>query len=144
MVDRLVFKQVDIVVSDMDAAIAFYRLLGVELDASTDNWPPGSGARHVHTDPQESGDFDVDNVEMARLWGYEALEPGDTVVGFSVPTRDAVDDKYLQLMAAGYTGRREPYDAFFGARYAIVEDPDGRPIGLMSPRDPQRRYMPAS
>jgi len=145
MSGRVVFQNVNLVVSDMDAAMAFYRLLGVELDPATDNWPPGSGARHVHAE-EEAGaaDFDLDNEPMARLWGDEGLAPGDTVVGFALATRDAVDEKYGELVAAGHKGRREPYDAFFGARYAIVEDPDGRPVGLMSPQDPARQYTPTA
>jgi hypothetical protein len=35
-----------------------------------------------------------------------------------------------------------PYDAFWGARYAIVADPDGNEVGLMSPRDDDRRSFP--
>ena len=143
MSKRLIFNQVNLVVSDMDAAITFYRLLGVDLDPSTDNWPPGTGSRHVHAHPQPgAADFDLDNEAMARLWGHEALEAGDVVLGFVLPSSDAVDEKYRELIAAGYSGRREPYDAFFGARYAIVDDPDGRPVGLMGPRDPKRTYTP--
>ena len=84
----------------------------------------------------------MDNVPMARVWGDDDLASGETVIGFRLPTREAVDEKYRELTAAGYKGRREPYDAFFGARYAMVEDPDGRPIGLMSPRDRARGYVP--
>ena len=138
-----IFNQVNLVVSDMDAAIAFYRLLGVDLDPSTDDWPPGTGRRHVHVHPQPAAaDFDLDNEAMARLWGHETLQAGDQVLGFVLPSSDAVDEKYRELVEAGYSGRREPYDAFFGARYAIVDDPDGRPVGLMGPRDPKRRYTP--
>src|SRR5262245_1042949 len=143
MTKELIFNQGNVVVSDMDAAIAFYRLLGVDLDLSSDHWPPGSGRRHVHAQPQPAAaDFDLDNEPMARLWGDEALAAGDIVLGFVLPSSDAVDAKYRQLVEAGYSGRREPYDAFFGARYAIVSDPDGRPVGLMSPIDPKRQYMP--
>ena len=137
------FEQVNVVVSDMDAAAAFYRVLGVEMNASADPWPPGTGARHANpVDHETAGDFDLDNEEMARFWGHAGLRAGETVIGFSLATRDDVDETYQRLMAAGYTGRREPYDAFFGARYAVVEDPDGHPVGLMSPRDPERRSVP--
>ena len=143
MSKRPVFNQVNLVVSDMDAAIAFYRLLGVDLDPSSDHWPPGSGTRHVHAHPQpDAADFDLDNEAMARLWGLDLLEAPDVVLGFALPSSDAVDEKYRELVEAGYSGRREPYDAFFGARYAIVNDPDGRPVGLMGPRNPKRRYTP--
>ena len=65
-------------------------------------------------------------------------------MGFSVPSREAVDERYGELIAAGYTGLQPPYDAFWGARYAIVEDPDGNHVGLMSPLDPTRRGAPPS
>jgi hypothetical protein len=42
-------------------------------------------------------------------------------------------------MSAGYAGQQAPFDAFFGARYAIVTDPDGNAVGIMSPRDPARQ-----
>ena len=68
-------------------------------------------------------------------WAGSGAE-GATLIGFRVATRDAVDETYDRLTAAGYLGLQEPYDAFWGARYAIVADPDGRQVGLMSPRDP--------
>jgi uncharacterized glyoxalase superfamily protein PhnB len=137
------FSQVNLVVGDMDATVAFYRLVGVDLDPSSDSWPPGTGARHVNAgEGTKLAHFDLDNTEMARLWGDANLQPGDTVIGIAVPTRDAVDATYRTVTEAGHKGRLEPYDAFFGARYAIVEDPDGRPVGLMSPRDRDRQYVP--
>jgi uncharacterized glyoxalase superfamily protein PhnB len=61
------------------------------------------------------------------------------VLGFTFPTREAVDERYASLTAAGYGGRQPPFDAFWGARYAIVADPDGNDVGLMSPIDESRR-----
>jgi uncharacterized glyoxalase superfamily protein PhnB len=46
------------------------------------------------------------------------------------------------LTGAGYKGLQAPFDAFWGARYAVVEDPNGIAVGLMSPSDPNRRYWP--
>ncbi|MCU1373453.1 MAG: glyoxalase [Actinomycetia bacterium] len=131
------FQQVNIVVSDLDASAAFYRLLGLELDAPAEDWPPGTGARHAGSDR-----VDLDNVPMARLWGDDGLAAGETVLGFSATTPEDVDRLYAELIAAGHKGRRQPHDAFFGARYAIVEDPDGHPIGLMGPRHPERSFTP--
>jgi uncharacterized glyoxalase superfamily protein PhnB len=58
---------------------------------------------------------------------------GRVVVGFSVSERSNVDDLYRRMTGAGYRGLQEPYDAFWGARYAIIEDPDGIAVGIMSP-----------
>ena len=64
------------------------------------------------------------------------------VIGFALPTREAVDERYAELTSAGYAGRQPPFDAFWGARYAIVADPDGHDVGLMSPMDSSRRTWP--
>jgi uncharacterized glyoxalase superfamily protein PhnB len=64
-----------------------------------------------------------------------AAASGTVVFGFELPTRDAVDETYRDRPAAGAESRQEPYDAFWGARFAIVRDPDGHDIGLMGPRE---------
>jgi uncharacterized glyoxalase superfamily protein PhnB len=64
------------------------------------------------------------------------------VLGFRVAERGEVDRLYDELTAAGYTGQQPPYDAFWGSRYAVLSDPDGNSVGLMSPREPARRTPP--
>ena len=82
--------------------------------------------------------LELDAADSVRLWhaGWRA-DPSSTkvVVGFSFDSREAVDERYAELTAAGYAGRQPPFDAFWGARYAIVADPDGNDVGLMSPMD---------
>jgi uncharacterized glyoxalase superfamily protein PhnB len=46
------------------------------------------------------------------------------------------------MIGAGYRGLQEPHDAFWGARYAIIEDPDGIAVGLMSPMSPDKKSPP--
>ena len=43
-----------------------------------------------------------------------------------------VDATYGKLVAAGYDGHKEPWDAFWGQRYAIVHDPDGNTVDLFA------------
>ena len=141
---RPVLDQVNVIVSDMDAALRFYRLLGVEIPNVFANWPPGSGAAHANGHSDEGASLDLDNLEMARLWNPDRPASGGSgaVIGFKLPSRDAVDDTWAKLTGAGYTSRQEPFDAFFGARYAIVADPDGNDVGLMSPVDDAKKYVP--
>jgi catechol 2,3-dioxygenase-like lactoylglutathione lyase family enzyme len=145
MADRQTrFDQVNLVVRDMDATIAFYRKLGLEIDDGQD-WPPGSGAQHVDVAFPNGVRLEFDNVPMAKIWHAHWRERGHgsrVVLGFTLPSREAVDERYAELTAAGYTGRQPPYDAFWGARYAVVEDPDGNDVGLMSPIDPKRKFVP--
>jgi catechol 2,3-dioxygenase-like lactoylglutathione lyase family enzyme len=140
-----VFDQVNVVVADMDATLAFYRRLGIDVRDDFGEWPPGSGARHVDVAFPSGVRLEFDNLPMAKLWHAGWREHGHgskTVIGISLPSRAAVDERYADLTAAGYTGCQPPYDAFWGARYAIVEDPDGNDVGLMSPIDPAAKFKP--
>jgi catechol 2,3-dioxygenase-like lactoylglutathione lyase family enzyme len=130
----------NLVVGDTAASVDFYRRLGVEL-------PTGEEPSAAHVAMRTAGGFslELDSAESARLWhaGWRA-DPASTkaVIGFALPSREAVDERYAELTAAGYTGRQPPFDAFWGARYAIVADPDGNDVGLMSPMDDARRTWP--
>ena len=130
----------NLVVGDMPASLDFYRRLGVAVPPTTDgaDW-------HVQLRMPGGFSLELDTAESARLWhaGWRA-EPGSVqvVVGFRLPSREAVDQRYQELTAAGYTGRQPPFDAFWGARYAIVADPDGNDVGLMSPVQEARRSWP--
>ena len=42
----------------------------------------------------------------------------------------------------GYHGHLAPIDAYWGARYAEVDDPNGNIVGLQSPIDPGRAGPP--
>ena len=82
--------------------------------------------------------------EFARLWdpAYAGPNAGSTVVDVNLSSREAVDETHARVVAAGHTSSVDPWDTFFGARYAIVCDPDGHRIGLKSPQDPSRSYPP--
>jgi catechol 2,3-dioxygenase-like lactoylglutathione lyase family enzyme len=140
-----VCDQINLIVDDMDATVAFYRRLGLTI-ADAPAWLPGSNARHVEVEMPSGLRLEFDNREMAAIWHGSSSGDGRgrAVLGFSLPSRDAVDERYAQLTAAGYTGRRAPCDAFWGARFAIVQDPDGNDVGLMSPADPARRFVPGT
>jgi catechol 2,3-dioxygenase-like lactoylglutathione lyase family enzyme len=132
---RPVLDQINLVVKDMDASLAFYRRLGVDFPATTPEWDPHHRPATVDGDL----DLDLDSTEFALKWNEGSRGPA-VVVGFKLPTSDAVDALYADLTGAGYRGQQAPFDAFWGPRYAVVEDPDGNPVGLMGPRvDANRR-----
>jgi catechol 2,3-dioxygenase-like lactoylglutathione lyase family enzyme len=139
------FDQVNVVVRDMGATLAFYRKLGLAVPADGQEWPPGSGAKHVEAAFRSGVRLEFDNIPMAKLWHAGWRENGHgskTVLGISLASSEAVDERYAELTAAGYRGCQPPYDAFWGARYAIVEDPDGNDVGLMGPIEAARKFMP--
>ena len=129
--------QINLVVSDMDAAVAFCRRLGLEIADADPSWQ----AHHRTAEVDGGLDLDLDSEEFARHWN-RGWSGGRAVIGFKVESRDQVDDLYQELTDAGYRGQQPPYDAFWGARYAVIEDPDGNPVGVMSPVDSDRRSDP--
>jgi catechol 2,3-dioxygenase-like lactoylglutathione lyase family enzyme len=145
---RPVFNQVNIVCSDVDASLAFYRRLGVTIPEGM-VWRTASGAHHVGPIPGDAGDtpsIDLDSAAFARHWnsGWKDRDgiAGRVVVGFGVATREDVDRIHADMTGAGYRSLQAPYDAFFGARYAVLEDPDGLAVGLMSPISKQHGAPP--
>ena len=140
-----ILDQVNLVVSDMEAALAFYRRLGLDIPESA-VWRTESGVHHVTVQMPNGVELEFDSVELAKQYnaGWRAPGVGGSggVLGFKLPSRDAVDVRYAELTGAGYASRQPPYDTFWGARYAVVEDPDGNEVGLMSPSDPARRSAP--
>lgn len=142
------FDQLNLVVDDVDAAVAFYQALGMRVRLDGGEWPPGSGARHVALDNGDGAIVEIDNLAMAKIyhggWRSPDSEGRPVILGFALASREAVDERYQALTAAGYTGRQEPYDACFGARYAVGRDPAGNDVGLMSPIDQHRRFTPTT
>jgi catechol 2,3-dioxygenase-like lactoylglutathione lyase family enzyme len=138
MAERPVLDQINIVVHDMDASLAFYRRLGLEIPDRSPEWDP----HHRSANVANGLDLDLDSAVFAREWdqGWRGnVHGGGCVFSFKLASRDEVNRVFADLTGAGYLAQQEPYDALWGARFAVVEDPDGNAVGLMSPVDPAMR-----
>lgn len=139
MADDVRFTGLNLICADVDATIAFYALLGVTWGEDL-IWRTATGAHHVSgVEVGSSAELELDSAALGEAYGA-----GDatTLLGFGVPSREAVDEVHQRLVDAGHPSRIAPHDAFWGARFAIVADPDGRAVGLLSPRDPDRGGPP--
>ena len=140
------FSQINLVSGDLGASIEFYRRLGVEIpDAGV--WRTPTGLHHASAAAQAADQtIDLDSTSFSQVWntGWKGRPDlrGRVVIGFRVPLRADVDDIFHDMVAAGYRGLQDPYDAFWGARYAVIEDPDGIAVGLMSPVSPDKKSQP--
>ena len=142
MRERPVLDQLNIVVHDMEAMAGFYGHLGLQFPSSPPEWAAWE-PHHRNSQGSDGLQVDLDSSAFAGQWnaGWPAGRAG-VVIGFRVGTREAVDELCDELTAAGYACPQPPYDAFWGSRYAVVADPDGNSVGLMSPRDPARGSAP--
>jgi uncharacterized glyoxalase superfamily protein PhnB len=145
---RPVFNQLNIVSGDAAASVAFYRRLGVALPEEN-VWRTATGIHHadaVSAGSSASLHLDLDSAAFARLWNDGWRDRADlggrVVVGFGVGARENVDRLHGGMVAAGYRSLQVPYDAFWGARYAVIEDPDGIAVGLMSDISADRKSTP--
>jgi catechol 2,3-dioxygenase-like lactoylglutathione lyase family enzyme len=132
--------QVNLVVRDVEASRAFYARLGLDFGDERD---PVWAAHHVSALAGENAppvDVDLDSETFATKWDEGWPGGAGIVLGFKVDTREEVDELVAALAAAGATVQQHPYDAFWGARYAVVSDPDGNGVGIMSPIDPGQRH----
>jgi catechol 2,3-dioxygenase-like lactoylglutathione lyase family enzyme len=115
---------IGVVVEDMDRAREFYRHLGLELPEDDD-----------HTEVELAGGirlmFDTEDImrQFDPSWSRATGSPSVTLA-FSFETPDEVDEKHDELVAAGAGKHLEPWDAFWGMRYAVLRDPDGNEISL--------------
>jgi uncharacterized glyoxalase superfamily protein PhnB len=138
-------NQLDLIVADMDAAIAFYRALGVDIP-ETAIWRTPTGAHHVDLTMPGGLTLHFDSAALAKKYNRGWREPtgsgSKVVIGFRVASREAVDRTHRTLTGLGHRSSQPPYDAFWGARYTVVEDPDGNHVGIMGPPDPDRRGAP--
>jgi len=136
--------QVDLIARDMEATLAFYRALGLDIPESA-LWRTPSGIHHVDLKTPGGLTLHFDSHALAKAYNSgwrDAPGHARNVLTFHVEARDDVDRIHAKLTALGHKASQPPYDAFWGARYAILEDPDGNHVGVMSPSDPARRGPP--
>jgi uncharacterized glyoxalase superfamily protein PhnB len=123
---------VGVIVSDLETAMAFYGQLGLEFPENPD--PEGHG--HVEVPLPGGLRFTLDSEESVRSFdpGWSPPAGGHRLaVSFRCESPEEVDRLYRDLADAGRAGYKEPWDAFWGQRYAQITDPDGNVIDLFAP-----------
>lgn len=114
------------VVADMAATLAFYRLVGLDIPASADT--------EQHVDVELAGGVRLmfDTAELTKSIAPWEPPTGGHRMGLAVRCSSPVevDEIHAALIAAGHRSHLEPFDAFWGQRYATVYDPDGTPVDL--------------
>jgi catechol 2,3-dioxygenase-like lactoylglutathione lyase family enzyme len=135
--------QLNLIVHDVEASRTFYSRLGLDFGDAADPIWADNYASAVHGE-QTLIDVDVHSSIFVQKWDRGWPGGSGVVVGFKVDSRDEVDALVAALSADGVPVQQEPFDAFWGARYAVVGDPDGNGVGIMSPVDPALRSQPPS
>jgi catechol 2,3-dioxygenase-like lactoylglutathione lyase family enzyme len=116
---------IGIVSSDLARTRAFYRLLGIEL---------AEGDDHVEATMPNGLRLMVDTEDVIRSFDadWSRATGNQVALAFACDSPAEVDELYTQVVAAGFDGHKEPWDAFWGHRYAQLRDPDGVPVDLFA------------
>ncbi len=138
---RIRLDQINLIVGSVGASRAFYSRLGLDFGDAHDPVWSDHHVSALHGDDAPI-DVDLDSQAFADKWNHGWPGGPGAVLGFKVGSRREVDDLVAELAADGVPVQQEPYDAFWGARYAVVSDPDGNGVGIMSPMDDAHRSEP--
>ena len=117
---------IGIVSSDLERSRAFYRLLGVEIAEGDDHVEAAlpNGMRLM---------FDTESVIRSFRPDWQRETGNQLALAFECASTAEVDETYARVVGAGFHGEKEPWDAFWGHRYAQLQDPDGVGIDLYAP-----------
>jgi len=120
------FGAIGIVVTDMGRTLAFYQLLGLEFTGEADGG-------HMEASLPGGSRLMCDTEEIMRSFDPSFVSPpapGRISLAFECESPEAVDATFASVAAVGNSIHLEPFDAFWGQRYATVIDPDGNHIDL--------------
>lgn len=121
------FDAFGLVVTDMEATVAFYRLLGVDLPDHPEGHVEGALAGGIR--------IMFDTVEVVQSFSDWTPPAGGHRIGmaFLCDSPADVDATHARMVEAGYRSHVDPFDAPWGQRYATILDPDDNPVDLFAP-----------
>ena len=112
----------------MARSIRFYRMLGLDVPDT-----PEEG--HVDASLPNGIRLMLDSEEVIHSFHDDWARKTGNQLSLALECASAaeVDEVYTRVVGAGFHGEREPWDAFWGQRYAQLSDPDGVPVDLYAP-----------
>jgi uncharacterized glyoxalase superfamily protein PhnB len=120
---------IGIVTADIAVSTRFYRTLGVDVPE------PAGDDPHVEATLPSGVRLMWDKEELIKqLYPEWERGSGGTAIALAFECGSPADvgDTYRRVVEAGFEGKKEPYDTFWGQRYANVVDPDGNVVDLFA------------
>lgn len=120
-------EAIGITTSDLAASLRFYGLVGVKVPDPDED----------HVEAQVPGGLSLmwDTEELIRQIEPDLPSPVRQRIVLAFRCADAadVDATYARVVDAGFESKAEPWDAFWGQRFAYLRDPDGNTVALFAP-----------
>lgn len=117
---------VGVISRDLQKTIGFYEKLGLSFKEI--------GPGHWESETQNGARLMIDSIELMKEINPDFVEPqgSGVVMCFKKEQASQVDQVFSALCGAGGESVKEPWDAFWGQRYASVKDPDGYQVDLFA------------
>ena len=119
---------VSVTSGDLTRSVAFYRLLGFTFpDFAPD-------AKHLEpVTPEGEVRLMIDDKGLIEsILGVAPKPPNHSSFALKCASPGEVDAAVAGVRGAGFKVVKEPWDAFWGQRYAIVADPEGYMVDLFA------------
>lgn len=120
---------VSVTSTDMSRSVAFYSALGFDftgVDTAQDHVEPVT--------PPGATRLMIDGAALAeQLTGRKPVPATHSAFALLCDSPAAVDAAAQAVRDAGFTVAKDPWDAFWGQRYAVVQDPEGYLVDLFAP-----------
>ena len=118
---------IGIVSSQTDKSINFYKILGLKFQEV-------GGTDHFEAQGPSGIRVMLDSEELMKNLNPSWTSPqgSGVVLCFKQASSTDVDSIFQKLIEFGAQIVKEPWDAFWGQRYASVQDPDGNQIDLFA------------
>jgi len=126
---RIKLDAVSVTSRDMARSVKFYELIGFDFPKLA------AGQDHIEavTRPGEVR-LMIDSADLIEgILGRKPVPSTHSAFAILCETPAAVDAAAAAIGKAEFTVVRQPWDAFWGQRYAVVADPEGYMVDLFAP-----------
>ncbi len=118
---------IGIVSNNIEKSLAFYNQLGLTFKSFSED--------HYECQLDNGMRIMIDSLDLMKKINPEYVRPESSHISFCFEqnTPQAVDDLVKKLKDSNYAVSKEPWDAFWGQRYAVVKGPEGTQVDIYSP-----------
>ena len=119
---------ISITSKNIPEAVKFYSLIGFtfpSFEPDTKHIEPITKSGEVRLMIDDAG-------LMKEILGVEPVPPNHSSFAMLCDTPQMVDEVVNKVKVNGYEIVKEPWDAFWGQRYAIIKDADGYMVDLFA------------
>lgn len=127
-IEPIIVDAVAVVSSDFRRTVEFYQILGFEFEEFK------LEDQHIEAIRKDGGArLMIDKVELAEnLWGEVPQPANHSTFAVKYNTVEGLDKVAMNLDQAGFKVVKHPWNASWGQRYCVVQDPDGYKIDLFT------------